>query len=113
MKNSRFSNYVTSMAFNLSLSKAMIVAMAQIANEAPKHCAASYWAVGAPDTAIPAMRALQQRGLVYSPDPKWPGAMEFTDAGKHVFELLKIAGLITHLQNAVNEYRKENKVEGI
>lgn len=105
MKNSRFSNYVTSMAFNLSLSKAMIVAMAQIANEAPKHCGDSFWAVGAPDTAVPAMRALELRGLVYAPDPKWPGAKQFTEAGQHVFELLKISGLITQLQTAVNDYQ--------
>ena len=50
------------------------------------------------DTAVPSMRRLEERGLVYAPDPEWPGRMVLTDAGKHVHGLLVIAGLATAVQ---------------
>lgn len=103
-RNSRFANYVTSMAFNISLSKAMIVVMAQIGSEVRKHDTSSFWAVGAPDTAVPSLRCLIERGLIYAPNPDLPGICVFTEAGKHVFELLKISGLIAQLKDACNDY---------
>lgn len=108
-RNSRFANYVTNMAFNLSLSKGMIVCMAQIAGAAKRFNSTPYWAVGAPDDAVPSIRRLTERGLVFAADPEKPGLVEFTEAGKHVFELLKIAGLIVQLKDAINDYEEDKK----
>ena len=107
LRNARFANHVTSMAFNLSLLKAMILKMSMIGNEIDHLSKSSWYAVGSPDIAVPACNALLSRGLVYAPDPRLPGVVEFTEAGKHVFELLKLAGLVMQAKEAINDYERK------
>jgi len=102
-QNRKFADYVTSVSFNLSLSKSMVIVLAQVYTNT--HCMPKsrefYTAFGCRDNYVQTVGCLQDRGLVYSPDAKYPGLVELTAAGKHVVELLKLAGLIQKVQ-AVN-----------
>lgn len=105
-----FRDYVTSTAFNLSLTKNMIAFLVWVAaennpdnneksartqsNSKPREI---FIATTGRYDPVGAGRALERRGLIWSPYPKWPGIFCLTDAGRHVFELLKIAGLIEKL----------------
>lgn len=98
-ENKRFGDYVTSMAFNLSLSKAMILVLGQIATNT--HCTGRrdiYVAFGGHDTYVTSGRCLKDRGLIYSPDKEHPGLYELTEAGALVVELLRVAGLIQKIE---------------
>jgi hypothetical protein len=111
--NNLFREHVTSTAFNLSLSKNMIAMLAWVASEnnpaddlkaAQDRPHDEYMAnrkrfvavCGRYDT-VTCGNALLRRGLIWSPYEKWPGIYCLTDAGKHVFELLRIAGLVEAL----------------
>ncbi len=111
--NDLFKEHVTSTAFNLRLSKPMIAFLALVASEDnPDNdpAAARYGrtdeytrkrkiyvaTTGRYDTVTPG-NALLRRGLIWSPYEQWPGIYCLTDAGKHVFELLKMSGLVEAL----------------
>lgn len=101
MINHAFANYSTRVSFNLTLTKTQVFYLWSIAErrflsvhderrhagapEAPRH-----------DLFVPSARGLIERGLVYRNEKAgshdWP--YELTDAGKHVYELLKIAGIV-------------------
>lgn len=92
-ENARFASYVTQVAFNLSLSRNMVFVLDAIAHG--QFATRNMRAAGMIDTAVPSMRRLQERGLVYATDPEWPGRCQLTEAGRHVHALLCIAGLAT------------------
>lgn len=94
--NNRFANYVTQVAFNLSLSRNMVFVLDAIAHGTL--ASTNMRAHGMIDTAVPSMRRLEERGLVYAPDAEWPGRKVLTEAGAHVHALLVIAGLATVVQ---------------
>lgn len=103
MINHAFANYSTRVSFNLTLTKTQVFYLWSIAErrflsvhdekgmpgapEAPRH-----------DLFVPSARGLIERGLVYRKEVErfeehvWP--YELTEAGKHVYELLKIAGIV-------------------
>lgn len=91
--NAKFANHVTQVAFNLSLSRNMVFVLDAIAHGSL--ASSNMRAAGMIDTAVPSMRRLEERGLVYAPDPQWPGRKLLTPAGEHVHALLVIAGLAT------------------
>jgi hypothetical protein len=94
MVNKQFADHVTSMAFNLSLSKSMIITLGHIATNT--HCRGSglYRAFGVADTYVPCVNRLLERGLVHSPDKELPGRVELTEPGELVVQLLRMAGLL-------------------
>lgn len=96
--NHKFAAYVTSATFQLSLSRNMIIALTAIANDTWASGVDHYRTIGLVDGSHVAGASLSRRGLVHSPDPKWPGRYELTDAGRHTFELLKLAGLVEQAQ---------------
>jgi hypothetical protein len=84
----RFKDYVTSTAFNLTLSKPMIDCLSQL------HGRGSSWA------SLHTANALENRGLVERVDAEKGSAgftymkLQLTDAGRAVIPLLDIAGLL-------------------
>jgi hypothetical protein len=96
--NHQFAAYVTSTAFNLSLSRSMIVCLVDIANN--DEYAMGLRIAGLYETTVGTRRKLADRGLIFAPDPKWPGRFELTEAGSLVVELLKVAGLIEAKEKA-------------
>ena len=98
--NHKFAAYATSIAFNLTLSRPMVVQLAEIALR--RDSVISFMrSLGMRDTAVGAMRQLERRGLCYAPDPEWPGCMKLTEAGEHVFKLLQIAGIIDPIAESI------------
>lgn len=96
--NAKFADYATSIAFHISLSKPQVVTLCEIANKTPFGI---YRALGMRATEVQSMRILKDRGLIFAPDPKWPGHCELTEAGKHVFALLEIAGIVQRIMDKV------------
>ena len=108
MSSNQFRDYVTSVSFNLQLSRAMISELAEIANladfaikdrrydsgPAGRIRQLSIAANGAVRDSVGTQRALESRGLVYAPEPQWPGLLQPTEAGALVIDLLRLAGLI-------------------
>lgn len=90
----RFSAHVTQVAFGLSLSRGMVFVLDAIAR---RDRSMNMRKAGMTDTTVPTMRRLIDRGLVFAPDPDWPGVCELTEAGRHVHALLVIAGLVADL----------------
>ena len=100
--NPLFAQHVTSIAFNLNLTKGMVIVMADIATYIRPHSRRdSFRALGMPSNFISGLRGLLERGLVFAPDPENPGICEFTEAGQHVFALLQMAGLIQRIEDKV------------
>ena len=89
---SKFAAYSTGIAFNITLSKQMIMLLWFIGDG---KCDYNLYQVhrGLRD-GIASGRSLLHRGLVWSPDPEWPGRYEITEAGQHVLSLLRLAGLL-------------------
>lgn len=58
-------------------------------------------ALGMRDTWVGSARCLVDRGLIVAPDKNWPGIFDLTEAGKHVFALLQIAGLAEPIVAAI------------
>lgn len=102
MINRAFANYATRVSFNLTLTKAQVFYLWQVKNrqfvsvrediqgfspEVPRH-----------DIFVPSVRGLVERGLVdFTPLERvdvdtWP--YKLTEAGEHVYALLKLAGLV-------------------
>jgi hypothetical protein len=109
--NALFREHVTSTAFNLNLTKNMIAFLAWVASEdnpSNDELAARRKPMRSKDRDIfvtvvgrydpvTTGSALLRRGLIWAPYPDWPGIYCLTDAGVHVFELLKLAGLVERL----------------
>ena len=104
--STQFSQYVTRTAFQLSLSKNMIVALeiAKRFDEGDNWFAARYHAGNHPFTYnndfVTPMRSLQTRGLIVhhdrpkdNTDSNWK-YYTLTEAGHHVYALCVLAGLI-------------------
>ena len=100
--NHQFANSVTSIAFNLSLTKNQVVVMSDLASRGAI-TRDTFRALGMPSNFVGGLRGLKERGLVYAPDPEWPGICEFTEAGKAVFALLQMAGLIQRIDDKITE----------
>ena len=103
--NPIFASHVQSIAFNLSLSKNMVVVLTDIAS----HSAVrrdTFRVLGVPSNFCNGLRGLLERGLVFAPDPNWPGRCEMTEAGKAVFSLLQMAGIVQKIENRVMESEK-------
>lgn len=100
MINHAFANYATRVSFNMTLTKAQVFYLWQVKNrqlisvhqeiegvspEVPRH-----------DIFVPTTRGLIERGLVERLDNvemgSWP--YKLTEAGEHVYALLKLAGLV-------------------
>lgn len=97
--NHKFASHVTSIAFNLTLSKSMVLKLVEVkANRSNL-----FRVIGLNDTAVAAARALIERGLIVAPDPVWPGRYEMTAAGEHVFALLEMAGLVQRIETKLAE----------
>lgn len=95
--NPTFANHVTSIAFSLSLSKNMVVVLTDIAAKQELH-RDTFRLLGMPSNYVGGLRGLLERGLVYAPDPQWPGKCEMTEAGKAVFDLLQMAGIVQRIE---------------
>lgn len=114
--NSNFRDFVTQTAFDLKLSKRMIVTLVIVMNddyweEDRVYSRDIYACYGAPEWYVPGIKALNRRGLVYAPDKKQPGIVKLTKAGELVVELLKEAGLIQKViatnENAVKKAKRK------
>lgn len=92
-----FAAHVTSATFQLSLSKAMIACLVQIANGSKT---ANLRTSGLYDTVVMTCIRLEARGLIHAPDPQYPGRYEITEVGKLVIQLLQCAGLVEAPQQA-------------
>ena len=91
--NKTFRENVTSTKFALTLSKSMIFHLLWL-SESQHVCGRSHLTLaGLTDTTVPTRGRLAARGLVYSPDPNFPGNYKLTRAGELVVELIKEAGL--------------------
>lgn len=100
--NPLFASHVTSIAFNLSLTKNMVVVLTDIASRGQVH-RDTFRTMGMPCGFSTGLRGLLDRGLVFAPDPKWPGKCEFTEPGKAVFALLQMAGLVQRIEDKIAE----------
>jgi len=100
--NHKFATHVTSIAFNLSLTKSMVLTLTDIAsgNQVQRN---TFRALGMPCKFVSGLRGLLERGLVFSPDPEWPGKCEMTEAGTAVFALLQMAGIVQQIETKVAE----------
>ena len=110
VKNEAFANSVTNMAFNLTLSKNMVICLACTAGVADIYSRDIFTAFGSYDTAVTSRQALRKRGLIQKMrGQEKEGIYELTEAGKHIFELLKIAGLVQKIEiaNEINQPKKE------
>lgn len=106
--NSRFAAHVTSVAFNLQLSKAQIIKLLSVAEnsaeEAGKYNVRKrdlYRLMGVPDSGCVSGRVLEDKGLVYAPDARYPGFYILTEPGRLVMQLLQIAGLVEKIEHQV------------
>lgn len=89
----RFQNYVTETAFSLSLTKAMVSELGRVGNEGVRGNGGS------------TVSALFRRGLITPDRENWVvfANWELSSAGKSVFELLIVAGLIEREQKPLAE----------
>lgn len=100
MINRAFANYATRVSFNMTLTKAQVFYLWQVKNrqlmsvheeiegvspEVPRH-----------DIFVPTTRGLIERGLVERLEDTEMGSWPYrlTEAGEHVYALLKLAGLV-------------------
>lgn len=98
--NSKFAEHVTSVAFNLSMTRSMIVVLVSIANKRHATGKQTLRLIGLPDTSVSTARRLEDRGLIHAPDPKYPGRYDLTRVGELVIELLREAGLVQSIEEA-------------
>ncbi len=124
--NPAFAGYATRVAFNLNITRQMIIALREVEVYGPGHWTGTerskireeYGPIGIhnPDRFVPAARGLVEKGLVEynnfyktykfgDPIPKserW--VYRLTPAGEHVMALLRIAGLVPQAKlRVVNE----------
>lgn len=98
--NPVFAEYVSSVSFQISLTRNMILKLFSIKNDEWN----VYRAAGIADASCVSANAVIRRGLAHAPDPQYPGILELTEAGEHVYALLEISGQITPL---VESYAKK------
>lgn len=99
--NEAFRDAVTSVSFSLTLRKPDVVMMVEIAEGGRGwHL---FRAMDLRSVEVGAMRQLVRDGLAFAPDPTSPGLLELTDAGKHAYELLKIAGIVESVLTRANK----------
>ena len=105
--NHKFAAHVTSVAFNLQLSRSQIIKLLSIAerehDEPGRHYRNRdiYRLMGVPDASCVSGRVLEDKGLVYAPDPQFPGFYVLTEPGKLVLQLLQMAGLIERIEQKI------------
>lgn len=107
--NLKFSQHVTSIAFSLQLSRPQIIKLVDVALRASEVAGYLgkrpdlYRLLGVPDASVTAGRILEDKGLVYAPDPKYPGFYRLTEPGQLVFQLLQMAGLVQKIESKTLE----------
>lgn len=107
--NHKFAAHVTSVAFNLQLSKSQIIKLLSIAERNPEDEPGLFYhqkrdifrLMGVPDSSCVSGRVLEEKGLVYAPDPKYPGWYRLTEPGKLVMQLLQMAGLVERIEQRI------------
>lgn len=100
--NPKFARSVTSIAFNLTLTKNMVVTLFDIATgESVRRD--TFRLLGMPSNFVSGLNGLLDRGLVYAPDPEWPGRCLMTKEGEHVFALLQAAGIVQQIEDKHKE----------
>lgn len=97
--NPVFAEYVSSVSFNVTLTRNMILKMVSIKTDALD----VYRRAGVACACCVSADALLRRGLAWAPDPQKPGILELTEAGEHVYELLKISGQVQPLEASLLE----------
>lgn len=104
-----FQDAITSTAFQLSLSRNMVLVLADVACASKEHgiSAGHCYAAGIyRDIWFPALNALKRRGLVDSvPGGVLPN-IAITEAGRCVFALCQIAGLLPSAEDIKTEAEK-------
>lgn len=106
-----FASYATSTSFSISLSRDMVMAL-QMVHAYHHRQSTMRFDFG---RSVPAMKAVIRRGLAeHHPRPEGPVTLDhqyytLTEAGKHVYELCKLAGLIppVHERYSLTEYQNE------
>lgn len=94
--NKIFAEYATRVSFNLTLSRNQAYVLCLIARQS---IGKKRDITGFPDCFVPGAKGLVERGIVTWTDPssmkpKWSRfSYELTEAGKHVYALLQIAGV--------------------
>lgn len=96
--NQKFANHVTGIAFSLQLSKAQIIKLIEVAGRNDAPFTNLFRLNRAHDTSVVSGRVLEDKGLVFAPDPEFPGLYDLTEPGKLVFDLLKMAGLVEQVE---------------
>jgi len=103
--NHQFRQAVTAIAFNLTLSKQMIISLVSIAH-GDRMRMDVFRHLGMVDCSCVSAKALEHRGLIVAPDTEFPGLYELTKAGELTLELLKEADLVRDIQNKLAGGRK-------
>ena len=93
--NRKFAEHVTGISLSLVLTKPMVVMLNDVANGCSHQ---SFKINGLTGIEVPTGRRLLERGLVFAPDPDFPGRYELTEAGQHVHALLQIAGIASQVK---------------
>ncbi len=108
--NLKFAQHVTSIAFNLQLSRPQIIKLVDVATRPKSENGGIftgrrdlYRILGVPDASVQAGRILEEKGLVFAPNPKYPGLYDLTEPGKLVFQLLQMAGLVQRIEDKAAE----------
>jgi hypothetical protein len=120
----KFAGYATRIAFDLRLTRPQIFYLCAI--EALQHRPASIedpeniyaqarharWAEGGHDVWVPQAVKLGERGLVEHSKEAFSRGVHYrlTEAGQHVFALLKIAGLAVTFDTAANDEKPRVRV---
>lgn len=105
--NRKFAEHVTQVAFNLTLSRAMIVRLTQVALGDREYRLFRH--LGLTGVEVPVGHRLRERGLIVAPDHNEPGEYKLTEAGRLVFALLQEAGLIAPLEKALVDAYPANR----
>ena len=100
--NHQFRQAVTSTAFNLTLSKTMIIALVSIAN-GDRMRMDVFRHLNMVDSSYNAAEALRRRGLIEFLNSTLPGIFTLTQAGKLTLELLKEADLVCDIETALTK----------
>ena len=100
--NPVFAEYVSSVSFQITLTRNMIMKMVGI----KMNTWDVYRKAGVACASCISADALIRRGLAHAPNPKKQGILELTEAGEHVYELLKISGQVQPLEETLSETAK-------
>lgn len=97
--NPVFAEYVSSVSFQISLTRNMIMKMVGIKSGSWD----VYRKAGVACASCVSADALLRRGLAYAPDPEKPGILRLTDAGDCVYKLLEISGQVQPLEEILTK----------